>query len=88
MPRTEPGLAAVAIRHGGAGNGYRYRTYNAIGFTMLGDLVDDGGCEQSLLAGTWIQVYSIPINSDPGGSVFEIAAISSRATITGGSTSP
>ena len=56
------------------GNGYRYRTYNAIGFTMLGDLVDDGGCEQSLLAGTWIQVYSIPINSDPGGSVFEIAA--------------
>ncbi|MBL0127516.1 MAG: T9SS type A sorting domain-containing protein [Flavobacteriales bacterium] len=55
------------------GNGYRYRTYNAIGFTMLGDLVDDGGCEQSLLADTWIQVYSIPINNDPGGTTYEIA---------------
>lgn len=55
------------------GNGYRYRTYNAIGFTMLGDLIDDGGCEQSLLADTWTVVYTIPINNDPGGTSYEIA---------------
>jgi hypothetical protein len=55
------------------GNGYHYRTYNAIGFTMLGDLIDDGGCEQALLANTWTVVYTIPINNDPGGTSYEIA---------------
>lgn len=55
------------------GNGYRYRTWTAIGLASLGDLVDDGGCEQSLPADTWVEVYTIPVSNDPGGTVFGIA---------------
>lgn len=55
------------------GNGYHYRTWTAIGLASLGDLVDDGGCEQSLPADAWVEVYAIPVNNDPGGTIFEIA---------------
>lgn len=55
------------------GTGYKYRTWTSVGLTLLGDLFDDGGCEQSLPADEWVTVYQIPISNDPGGTSFEIA---------------
>ncbi|MBK8228157.1 MAG: T9SS type A sorting domain-containing protein [Flavobacteriales bacterium] len=56
------------------GNGYKYRTWTSIALVAIGDLIDDGGCEQSLPADEWEIVYDIPISNDPGGTAFEIAA--------------
>ncbi|MBK6342674.1 MAG: T9SS type A sorting domain-containing protein [Flavobacteriales bacterium] len=56
------------------GNGYKYRTWTSIALVALGDLIDDGGCEQSLPADEWVIVHEIPISNDPGGTAFEIAA--------------
>ncbi len=57
------------------GNGYNYRNWTYFGLsTSLSDLIDDGGCENSLLADTWVEAFTIPVNSDLGGTVFDVAA--------------
>ncbi|MFN3875269.1 MAG: T9SS type A sorting domain-containing protein [Flavobacteriales bacterium] len=55
------------------GNGFNYRTYVSVGLAQLGDLADDGGCEQGMPADEWVEVYAIQVNGDPGGTLFEIA---------------
>lgn len=55
------------------GNGFKYRTWNSIGLALLSDLVDDGGCEQTLPADDWVQVLLINITNDPGSTAFDIA---------------
>lgn len=55
------------------GNGFKYRTWTAIGLSPLSEIQDNGGCGQTLLSGTWTQVFTIAVNNDPGGTVFTIA---------------
>lgn len=55
------------------GNGFHYRTWTSIGLATLGSIEDEGGCSQSLPADEWVEVYSIPINNEPGGTVYDIA---------------
>ncbi|WKZ66945.1 MAG: T9SS type A sorting domain-containing protein [Flavobacteriales bacterium] len=55
------------------GNGFKYRTWNHVGLSLISDIIDDGGCGQTLLADTWTPVFTIPVNNDPGGTVFELA---------------
>ncbi|MBK9175650.1 MAG: T9SS type A sorting domain-containing protein [Flavobacteriales bacterium] len=55
------------------GNGFKYRTWNAIGLAALSEIQDNGGCGQTLLADTWTQVFTIAVNNDLGGTVFTIA---------------
>jgi hypothetical protein len=55
------------------GNGYRYRTWSSVGLANLSEVQDDGGCDQVLLADQWIQVLTINVNNDPGGTDFIIA---------------
>jgi hypothetical protein len=56
------------------GNGYKYRSWTSIALVAISDLIDDGGCEQSLPADEWVIVHEIPVSNDPGGTAFEIAA--------------
>lgn len=55
------------------GNGFKYRTWNAIGLAALSEIQDNGGCGQTLLSDTWTHVFTIAVNNDPGGTVFTIA---------------
>lgn len=55
------------------GNGFKYRTWNHVGLSLISDIVDDGGCGQTLAADTWTHVFTIPVNGDPGGTLFELA---------------
>ncbi|HRH38324.1 MAG TPA: T9SS type A sorting domain-containing protein, partial [Flavobacteriales bacterium] len=55
------------------GNGYKYKTWTSTGLASLTDLIDDGGCGQSLLADTWVEVLDIPINNDVNGTFFELS---------------
>ena len=56
------------------GNGYNYRNWTYFGLsTMISDLIDDGGCENTLLADTWTEAFTIPVNNDLGGTVFDVA---------------
>jgi len=71
-------LPSVALPMAGSaalapGNGYRYRTWTSIGLATLGAIEDEGGCSQSLPADEWVEVYAIPINNEPGGTVYDIA---------------
>lgn len=63
------GPSATAV----PGNGFRYRTYSSIGLAQIAALQDDAGCGQSLMANEWAHVLTIPVNADPGGTVFDIA---------------
>lgn len=57
------------------GNGFKYRNWTFFGTgAFLVHITDDGGCDNTLLSNTWIEVVTIPVNNDPGGTVFEIAA--------------
>jgi len=53
------------------GNGFKYKTWQAIGTGWLSELIDNGGCEQVLLADTWTEVLAIPINNG-GGTQFAL----------------
>ncbi len=53
------------------GNGYKYKTWTSTGFALLSELVDNGGCGQTLLADTWTEVLAIPVNN-PGSTFFEL----------------
>ncbi|MEZ4756819.1 MAG: T9SS type A sorting domain-containing protein [Flavobacteriales bacterium] len=54
------------------GNGFKYRTYTAVGNAQLGWLIDDGGCETSLPADTWVTVWRLSVSNNTGCTEFNI----------------
>lgn len=55
------------------GNGFKYRTWSSVGQAWLSAPLDDSGCGQVLPADAWVEVFTIPVVNDPGGTVFQIA---------------
>ncbi|MBK9512827.1 MAG: hypothetical protein IPO05_04190 [Flavobacteriales bacterium] len=51
---------------------FKYRTYTSVGNAQIGWLIDDGGCEQSLPADTWVTVFRINVNNNTGCTPFNI----------------
>ncbi|MBK8497388.1 MAG: T9SS type A sorting domain-containing protein [Flavobacteriales bacterium] len=57
-----------------AGNGFKYKNWTFFGLgTYISAITDDGGCDNSLLADTWIEVATIPVNNDPGATAIDVA---------------
>ena len=54
------------------GNGFKYRTWTTVGQAQIGDLIDDGGCEESLPANTWVTVWRINVSNNTGCTAFNI----------------
>lgn len=56
------------------GNGFKYKNWTFFGLgTYISAITDDGGCDNSLLADTWIEVATIPVSNDPGATAFDVA---------------
>lgn len=55
-------------------NGYKYKNWTFFGLgTYISAITDDGGCDNTLLANTWIEVATIPVSNDPGATAFDVA---------------
>ena len=56
------------------GNGFKYKNWTFFGLgTYISAITDDGGCDNTLLADTWIEVATIPVSNDPGATAFDVA---------------
>jgi len=72
-PAPSQGLPLGPSAQVAPGNGFNYRTWSSVGQAWLSAPLDDSGCGQVLPADAWVEVFTIPVVNDLGGTVFEIA---------------